>query len=79
MAHQDKKTIFLTIHHPNSDIFDLFDRLILLLDGQFVYQGPAHEAANYFESRLCLLCPELSNPADYFIFVMSEAKERWQK
>jgi hypothetical protein len=29
----------MTIHQPNSDIYDLFDDLALMIDGKFVYQG----------------------------------------
>lgn len=31
LAHQRNKTIIMTIHQPNSEIFELFDELILLL------------------------------------------------
>lgn len=42
------KTIFMTIHQPNSDIYELFDRLILMINGQFIYQGDAEAAPDYF-------------------------------
>ena len=35
------KTIFMTIHQPNSEIYQLFDQLMLMVEGQFIYQGPA--------------------------------------
>ena len=38
------RTLATTIHQPRADIFELFDRLILLAAGQVVYQGPAKEA-----------------------------------
>ena len=31
LAHERNKTIIMTIHQPNSEIFELFDELILLL------------------------------------------------
>jgi ATP-binding cassette subfamily G (WHITE) protein 2 len=34
------KTIFMTIHQPNTEIFELFDSLTLLVEGQIIYQGP---------------------------------------
>lgn len=32
------KTVIFTIHQPDSDIFNLFDRLMLLVEGKFIYQ-----------------------------------------
>jgi len=34
-------TVFMTIHQPNSEIFALFDKLMLLVEGRFIYQGKA--------------------------------------
>lgn len=39
----------MTIHQPNSDIFELFDRLILMAEGKIVFQGSAKESTLYFE------------------------------
>ena len=38
----------MTIHQPNTDIYNKFDRLFLMVEGQFVYQGPANRAVDYF-------------------------------
>jgi ABC-type multidrug transport system ATPase subunit len=32
------KTIIFTIHQPSYDIFNLFDNLIFLCEGSYVYQ-----------------------------------------
>jgi ABC-type multidrug transport system ATPase subunit len=40
-----KKTIIFTIHQPSSDIYNLFDRIMLLVDGRFIYQGPKNEVS----------------------------------
>ena len=50
------KTIFMTIHQPNSEIFMLFDRLILLGEGQLIYQGPLSKTNDHFAS-MGLACP----------------------
>ncbi len=31
------KTVIFTIHQPNTDIFELFDRLLLLVEGKIIY------------------------------------------
>jgi ABC-type multidrug transport system ATPase subunit len=62
---QNGRTVILTIHQPRSDIFTLFDGLLLLARGKTAYMGNAHDAKQYF-ANLDLHCPELYNPADYF-------------
>jgi ATP-binding cassette, subfamily G (WHITE), eye pigment precursor transporter len=42
------KTVFLTIHQPNNEIFDLFNRLVLMVEGRIIYQGRPELALNYF-------------------------------
>lgn len=67
------KTVIATIHQPNSTIFNSFDRLLLLMEGRCIYQGPSSEAVPYF-SRLNFVCPEEYNPADYFLQQFSVPK-----
>ena len=67
LAHEEGRTILMTIHQPNTEIFNMFDRLFLMAEGRMVYQGKASQAVNYFEKHFDLKCPELMNPAEYFI------------
>ena len=64
------RTIVQTIHQPNSDIYEMFDRLMLLAKGRVIYFNEAKYAVDYFTS-INYKCPELSNPADYFMSIMS--------
>ncbi|EAR86589.1 ABC-type transport system protein (macronuclear) [Tetrahymena thermophila SB210] len=74
-AKQQNKTIICTIHQPSSEIFMKFDRLILLVDGKFIYQGPRSKVIQHFGS-FGFQCPQLSNPADYFMSIMhAESQE----
>ncbi|EAR86408.2 ABC-2 family transporter protein (macronuclear) [Tetrahymena thermophila SB210] len=77
-AREQNKTIICTIHQPSSEIFIKFDRLILLVDGQFIYQGPRDKVIDYFGS-FGFQCPHLSNPADYFISIMHAESEKNRK
>jgi ABC-type multidrug transport system ATPase subunit len=43
-------TIIATIHSPSNDLFNLFDRLILLNDGWQIYQGPVTTLPDYMRS-----------------------------
>lgn len=65
LAHEHGRTIVATIHQPSSDIFHLFDDLVLMQAGRIVYCGPASAALGYF-SRIGYSCPQYSNPADFF-------------
>jgi ABC-type multidrug transport system ATPase subunit len=49
LAHNEGKTIISTIHQPSSAAFYYFDRLILMADGNIVYQGIANRGPRYFE------------------------------
>eukprot|EP01118_Nematostelium_gracile_P014681 TRINITY_DN5780_c0_g1_i1.p1 TRINITY_DN5780_c0_g1~~TRINITY_DN5780_c0_g1_i1.p1 ORF type:complete len:650 (-),score=148.57 TRINITY_DN5780_c0_g1_i1:3-1952(-) len=60
------RTVICTIHQPNSNIFRLFDNLILLAKGETIYNGKTDEALHYFE-ELGYKCPEDVNPADFFM------------
>eukprot|EP00189_Rhodosorus_marinus_P012759 CAMPEP_0184738390 /NCGR_PEP_ID=MMETSP0315-20130426/1043_1 /TAXON_ID=101924 /ORGANISM="Rhodosorus marinus, Strain UTEX LB 2760" /LENGTH=689 /DNA_ID=CAMNT_0027206073 /DNA_START=198 /DNA_END=2267 /DNA_ORIENTATION=- len=69
LAHRGR-TIVTTIHQPRSNIFTLFDRLLLLSKGRVMYFGPATDAVAYF-SALNYRCPANFNPADFFIDLIS--------
>jgi ABC-type multidrug transport system ATPase subunit len=64
------RTIIQTIHQPNSDIFQLFDQLMLLAQGRVIYYNQSSLSVDYF-SKIGFQVPELSNPADYFMSIMS--------
>lgn len=68
------KTVFLTIHQPNNEIFDLFDKLILMVEGRIIYQGRAENSLDYFENNFGLVCPNLINPADFLIDIIHAEK-----
>ncbi|KAM3141214.1 hypothetical protein pb186bvf_006599 [Paramecium bursaria] len=69
LAHNQDRTIIFTIHQPSSDIYLMFDRIMLLVLGQFIYQGPRQGIIEHFAS-FGFKCPSLSNPMDYFISIM---------
>lgn len=75
------RTIITTIHQPNSDIFQLFDQLLLLAGGEVVYYGPANKVVEYF-AGIGYQCPDFTNPADFFMKLVhidqssTESKEK---
>ena len=42
------KTILCTIHQPNSIVFDLFDRVLLMAEGRLAFLGYTKEAPEFF-------------------------------
>ncbi|KAK1942804.1 ABC transporter G family member 12 [Phytophthora citrophthora] len=66
IARDGNRTVIATIHQPSSELFSLFDQLYLLSDGSCVYDGPASEAVEYFDS-LGFPCPEFVSPTDHFM------------
>lgn len=41
-------TIVCTIHQPNSDVFAMFERIIVLAEGQLMYLGETDHALKFF-------------------------------
>ena len=42
------KTIICTIHQPSSQVYAIFDRILLMAEGRTAYLGNASEALGYF-------------------------------
>ncbi|KAJ0412726.1 hypothetical protein ATCC90586_002356 [Pythium insidiosum] len=60
------RTVIATIHQPSSELFQIFDKLFLLVDGRTVYNGPAADSIAHFAAQ-GLQCPAFMNPTDYFM------------
>ncbi|CAB3976536.1 ABC transporter G family member 14 isoform X3 [Paramuricea clavata] len=77
-AEDEAKTIVMTIHQPSSQIFHLFDKLLLLVNGKVAYYGNSSDVLNFFE-RIGFPCEEHYNPADYILEVLSRGAEVEEK
>ncbi|KAF1931515.1 P-loop containing nucleoside triphosphate hydrolase protein [Didymella exigua CBS 183.55] len=64
------RTIIVTIHQPRSEIWSLFDNVILLTRGSPAYAGSAKDCLDYF-AKLGHEMPPFTNPAEYLIDVVS--------
>ena len=68
---QRGRIMIYTIHQPSSEIFKLFDYLLLLTQGKMAYYGKASDAIDYFSS-MNFICPKNYNPAEFFIKILSK-------
>lgn len=63
---QKGRIIITTIHQPRSEIWDLFDNLIILSKGSPVFSGPIPECLPWFKD-LGYQLPPFVNPAEFVI------------
>ncbi|XP_028323896.1 ATP-binding cassette sub-family G member 8 [Gouania willdenowi] len=64
------RLVLLSVHQPRSDIFQLFDLVVLLSSGSAVYCGPARDMVPYF-TALGHPCPRYCNPSDFYVDLIS--------
>nr|AHK05663.1 ATP-binding cassette transporter sub-family G 125057 [Tigriopus japonicus] len=64
------KSIICTIHQPSSQVFSMFDRVLLMAEGQVTYLGGVRRAFEFF-SDVGHPCPEHFNPADHYVQVLA--------
>jgi len=66
LTQDHSQTVICSIHQPRSNIFQLFDRVILLSQGRVVFSGPRGHVMNFFK-RNGYTCPKGFNHADFLI------------
>ncbi|KAG5227869.1 pleiotropic drug resistance protein [Salix suchowensis] len=64
-------TAVISLLQPAPETYDLFDDIILLSDGQIVYQGPRENVLGFFE-HMGFRCPERKGVADFLQEVTSK-------
>ncbi|KAF9892548.1 hypothetical protein FE257_001657 [Aspergillus nanangensis] len=64
MTDVSKRTTLVTLYQAGESIYELMDKVLVIDAGRMLYQGPAHEAKEYFVN-LGFYCPDQSTTADF--------------
>ena len=67
---QKDKGIMCTVHQPSSQVFETFDKLILMAQGRLAYLGPTKDAKAFIEMT-GYPCPPNYNPADHILHTLA--------
>ena len=80
MVHIMDVTMIISLLQPAPETFDLFDYIILLSEGQIIYQGPRENVLEFFED-VGFKCPERRGVADFLQEVTSkkDQEQYWCK
>ncbi|XP_001356767.4 ABC transporter G family member 27 isoform X1 [Drosophila pseudoobscura] len=65
-AQLEQKTIVISVHQPSSQMFHMFDKLLLLHQGRTAYFGDVHNIYRHFEDIGVTIKPHY-NPADFVL------------
>ena len=63
-THILKGTVLMSLLQPEPETYELFDDIMLISEGQIVYQGPREHVIGFFRS-MGFKCPERKGVADF--------------
>ncbi|KAJ8525855.1 hypothetical protein ON010_g15266 [Phytophthora cinnamomi] len=71
------KTVVMALLQPAPEVFELFDNILLLNDGEVMYHGPRDQALPYFET-LGFVCPPDRDAADYLLDLGTDQQYQYE-
>lgn len=78
---KEGQDILCTIHQPSGHLFEMFDRLLFLVEGKSVYFGElgpgCKTLVDYFERRGARKCGVDENPAEWLLDITGNPEIHW--
>ncbi|RLN10353.1 hypothetical protein BBJ28_00017641 [Nothophytophthora sp. Chile5] len=71
------KTVVIALLQPAPEVFDLFDNVMILNQGEIIYHGPREQAVPYFET-LGFKCPPGRDAADFLLDLGTNMQYKYQ-
>ncbi|ETL82703.1 hypothetical protein L917_17179, partial [Phytophthora nicotianae] len=71
------KTIVIALLQPAPEVFNLFDNVMVLNQGEIIYHGPRDQAVPYFET-LGFKCPPRRDAADFLLDLGTNMQKKYQ-
>eukprot|EP01033_Poteriospumella_lacustris_P017944 gene17944-12863_t len=78
LADSGECTVVCTIHQPQPKVYRLFDNLILMKQGNIVYQGNSMKVVGFLEN-IGMPCPTDENLADHLLNVVAVSEDEHRK
>ncbi|CAH0480450.1 unnamed protein product [Peronospora belbahrii] len=77
MAKKLRKTVVIALLQPSPEVFELFDDVIILNEGEVMYHGPRDQVLDYFES-LGFKCFTERDVADYLLDLGTDKQYKYE-
>ncbi|KAG6586514.1 ATP-binding Cassette (ABC) Superfamily [Phytophthora cinnamomi] len=71
------RTILIALLQPAPEVFELFDNVLIMNEGEMMYNGPRHKVVPYFET-LGFKCPHGRDVADYLLDLGTNQQYKYQ-
>ncbi|KAE9336291.1 ABC transporter G family member 41 [Phytophthora rubi] len=77
IATKQQKTVVMALLQPTPEVFELFDNVLLLNNGEVIYHGPRNLILWHFE-KLGLLCPLDVDVADFLLDIGTNQQRQYE-
>jgi ABC-type multidrug transport system ATPase subunit/ABC-type multidrug transport system permease subunit len=74
IAHREGRTVVCTLHTPSSELYQVFDDLMLMARGAVIFHGPRDGAKLFFASAGYPVPPR-ENPSEYYMRLLQSPPE----